>query len=150
MKRKAHIPAKEKLAAALLMCVQPDESGKLVRVISHDEARLMTADQIISLFHFDHDPIREIDGGPAAAWNLTPRLIADHRRKTAKVDLPQIAKGKRIRRAEARHAEAMAMRGGQAAAVEFPTPVRARRKSVIPGSKASPYRKKFSGRVEMR
>lgn len=94
--KKTHIPAKEKLAAALLMCMQPDASGKLVRVISHEEAKRLTAKQIIARFHFHHWPIEEQDGGPALAWNLSPMPAPEHMKETGKLRT-QRAKGKRIR-----------------------------------------------------
>lgn len=106
-KRKDHIPAREKLAAALLMCMGPDETGRLVRLIPHHEAVQLTAEQIISLFQFDHDPVREEDRGPAEAWNLTPRLIVPHRRKTAR-EATQRAKDRSIGRSNAAHAARMA------------------------------------------
>src|SRR5262245_30905746 len=82
-----------KLAAALLQLGH----------VPYEHARGMTDDQIISLYQFDHYPVRKSDGGPDAAWNLVPRLIAAHRAKTATVDQPAIAKGKRIRRKLAEH-----------------------------------------------
>src|SRR5258708_10808167 len=65
------------------------------RAVSYEPSKLMTADQIISLFHFDHYPIRHADGGPDEPWNLPPRLIKAHRVKT-KRDVKEIAKGRRI------------------------------------------------------
>lgn len=56
----------------------------------------MTAHQIISLFQFDHCPIRHEAGGPDEPWNLEPRLIVPHRVKTATIDAPEIAKIKRV------------------------------------------------------
>ena len=56
----------------------------------------MTADQVISLFVFDHgilhaiSPINE-------PYNLTPRLIAEHREKTRR-DIAIVAKVKRLER----------------------------------------------------
>lgn len=96
MPRKA-IPLKTKLASALLGLGH----------IPYDHAKLMTDDQIISLYHFDHG-IPYADGGPNEPWNLTPRLIPQHREKTAKIDVPRIAKGKRIRAKQARHQAIMA------------------------------------------
>lgn len=101
MSPRAHIPLKVKLAAALLQMLRPDENGKLVPVIPHEDAKHMTADQIISLFNFDHTPIPKAHGGPDAPWNLEPRPILEHRRKTAKVDVPMIAKTDRIIDAQA-------------------------------------------------
>lgn len=91
---KARISTKTKLAAAL-RCLMIEEDGKLVPAIPYDDARRMTEDEIISLFHFDHG-VQEAIGGPTEPWNLTPRFIAEHRKKTAAVDLPAIAKTKRL------------------------------------------------------
>jgi hypothetical protein len=89
-KPKAHISMREKLASALAhMMVEVD--GKLERAIPYDDAKRMTSQEVCSLFQFDHG-IHEAIDGPTEHWNLTPRLIAEHRRKTAKVDRPRIAK----------------------------------------------------------
>src|SRR5689334_2961452 len=69
-----------------------------------DPARGRQADDVLPdhlAFEFDHYPIRAEAGGPELPWNLTPRLIRAHRRKTAKRDVPQIAKIKRVQAAEA-------------------------------------------------
>lgn len=100
MTRRAHIPLKTKLAAALLTMLRPDDDGNLVPVIPHEDAKAMSDDQIISLFHFDHDPIPHAHGGPDEAWNLTPRPLAEHRIKTAKRDIPQMAKTRRLSKAQ--------------------------------------------------
>lgn len=100
MSKRAHIRGDELLAAAL---------RDLWR-IPHDHAKQMTAKQIISLGHRDHYPIPKANGGPDDHWNIRWRLIKEHREKTAKVDIPAIAKGKRIRRREAEHQERMAER----------------------------------------
>lgn len=57
----------------------------------------MSAEQILSLFQWDHYPIRHEDGGLDEPWNLTPLFIMSHREKTAKVDAPEAAKGRHIR-----------------------------------------------------
>jgi len=75
--------------------------------IPHEHAKMMTNAQIISLYQFDHYPVRKCDGGPDEAWNLVPRLIAAHRDKTAAIDVPAIAKGKRIRRKWQQHRQRM-------------------------------------------
>lgn len=95
MARKS-ISLRTKLAAALLTIVRPNDQGKLEPVISHDQSRQMSDDQIISLFHFDHYPIPHAHDGPDEAWNLRPLLIPEHREITAKVDVPRIAKAKRL------------------------------------------------------
>lgn len=80
-----HIGLKTKLAATL---------RELFR-IPYDHAKLMSEDQVIALAHFDH-AIYHAQGGGDDHHNLTPMLIAGHREKTAKIDIPQIAKTKRL------------------------------------------------------
>ena len=86
--------------------------------IPHSDAKLMTSFQVVSLYQFDHYPIRHEDGGPTTGWNLTPRLISVHRKKTAEIDIPAIAKGKRIRKREEQHKARMSIEDHFAAAVE--------------------------------
>lgn len=68
-----HISLKTKLASALLALGH----------ISHEDAKIMSADQIVSLYQFDHHPILHSIEPIDDPWNLTPRLIADHRKKSA-------------------------------------------------------------------
>jgi hypothetical protein len=84
----------EKLAATLLMLT--DGHGR--PLIDREEAKGMSAQQIVGLFEFDHGIHRAIKGTNHPT-NLTPRIYAEHRHKTAKIDVPQIAKTKRIARA---------------------------------------------------
>jgi hypothetical protein len=86
MKRK-HIPNKT-LRAALLV-----QLGD----IPYEHAKLMTEDQIISLYEVDHCILYE-SGHPDRDkfWNLTHLLIRAHREKT-KQDAGIIGKGRRIR-----------------------------------------------------
>jgi hypothetical protein len=100
MSRKS-IPLKTKLAAALLTMRRPNEHGEFDLIIPHEHAKLMSDEQIISLFQWDHYPIPHAHGGPDAAWNLEPRLISEHRTKTAKIDRPMMAKVDRIQAREA-------------------------------------------------
>lgn len=76
---------KDRLAAALRELFQ----------IPHKHAVLMSADQIISLADFHHI-VYHTDTADDSHHNLEPMLRADHRERTAKIDLPQIAKTKRI------------------------------------------------------
>ena len=87
-----HINLKTKLAAALLQV----RDAKGDPLIDWEHAKQMTAHQIVSLWVWDHYPLRFEAGGPDEPWNLQPRLITEHRERTAKVDIPQIAKTKRI------------------------------------------------------
>jgi len=100
MKRSAP-SLKIKLASALLQTVRYDDAeAAFVPIISYAEAKTLTADQIIARFHFDHG-IAHAHDGPAEPWNLTPLPIEDHRIKTATIDIPRIAKSKRIQKREA-------------------------------------------------
>ena len=101
MSKRPHISLKIKLAAALCTIVRPDETGRLVRVISHADAKKMTADQVLSVFTWDHYPIRFSDGGPCTHWNLEPRPILEHRHKTAKKDAPEMKKARKIAKRQA-------------------------------------------------
>jgi hypothetical protein len=87
--KRGHISLKVKLAAALLQLGH----------IPFSQAQRMTADEIIALYHFDHYPIPHAQDGPDEPWNLRPLLVAAHHEVTAKVDVPQIAKTKRITKA---------------------------------------------------
>jgi hypothetical protein len=88
--KRRHISIKVKLAAALLQLGH----------VPFSQAQRMTADQIIALYHFDHYPIPHAQDGPDEPWNLRPLLAATHQETTAKVDIPQIAKTKRIQKKE--------------------------------------------------
>ncbi|UYO50282.1 HNH endonuclease [Rhodopseudomonas palustris] len=100
MAKRAHISVTTKLAAALLTIRRPNENGELVPVIAFEEAQKLTAAQIISRFEFNHYPIPHALGGPDAPWNLEPLPKAEHRQITADVDIPRIAKVKKISKAE--------------------------------------------------
>lgn len=101
MRKRKAISGDTKLAAALLTMLRQDESGAMVPVIPPEHAQHMTAREVISLFHFDH-VVPHALGGSDAHHNLVPRPLMEHRHKTATVDVPQIAKTKRI---EAKQAE---------------------------------------------
>ncbi len=107
MKRKPP-SLKIKLASALLEIKRYDEhEAAFIPVISYEESKSMTADQIISRFHFDHC-IAHAHGGADEPWNLTPRPIEEHRKKTAQTDTPRIAKGKRINKSNLAFEERLA------------------------------------------
>jgi hypothetical protein len=105
--KRAHISFKTKLVAALCQ-MRYEVDGKWELILNHDEAKALSEDQILSLFHWDHDPIPHAEDGADEHHNLVPNLIAPHREKTAKVDVPQIAKRKRVAAAHAEHTRAMA------------------------------------------
>lgn len=121
MKRKAP-SLKTKLASALLEMRRYDEQeAAFVPIIGYEESKSMTADQIIAKFHFDHG-VAHAHGGTIEPWNLTPRLVEDHRRKTALIDIPRIAKGKRINKSNAAFETRMAAkaRGEEPAPSKWP------------------------------
>ncbi len=91
MTKRSYVPLPERLAATLA-CLLPQEQRDDLR------RRKVTAEAVLALFHFDHI-VFHAHGGAAKWWNLDPKLVAVHREKTAKIDVPAIAKGKRIRRA---------------------------------------------------
>lgn len=87
MGRKA-LTLKTKLASALLALGD----------IPYADAKEMTADQLVSLYQFDHGMLHESEHPQRDEyWNITPRLIKHHRDKTRR-DAAIIAKGRRIRR----------------------------------------------------
>lgn len=88
MSRK-HITLKAKLAAALREIAQ----------IPVAHAKLMTEDQVLSLFEWHHI-VYHVDSADDGHYNLEPFLIRAHRERTAKIDVPQIAKTKRISKAQ--------------------------------------------------
>lgn len=94
MAKRIHISLKTKLAAALLQLRDPQGDP----YIDFEHAQKMSAEQIISLFVWDHYPIPHAMDGPDEPWNLQPIMIAPHKKKTAQIDVPQIAKTKRISR----------------------------------------------------
>lgn len=90
-----HVSLETKLAATLAALCEAQGDP-----IPYEHLKLMTADQVISLFHFDHYPHRHADKGPTIHWNMRPLPILGHRVKSAKKDAPELAKERRIRRDE--------------------------------------------------
>ena len=117
MSKRPHISLKTKLASALLT-IRIEENGKLVPFIDHETAKQMTADQIISLFHFDHYPIAKWMEGADEPWNLIPTPIMEHRVKTAKYDTPNSAKADRVTEAQKEFQRKMLAKVG----IEEPAP----------------------------
>lgn len=105
-RRRGHISFKTKLVAALCQ-MRHEIDGKWVLILSHDDAKALSEDQVLSLFHWDHSVIPHAEDGPDVHWNLEPELIAPHRKKTATVDTPGIAKRKRVFTGHAEHTRTM-------------------------------------------
>lgn len=135
MSKRAHISVKSKLAAALCALFE----------IPYDDAKNMHEEQVLSLVHWDHYPIRKADGGGDDHFNLVPRLIAAHRKKTAEKDIPELAKTNRIAARQLIFEANMALKAGAlAVAAERLAPLsrpgRARPKRKIP-SRVNPWPK---------
>lgn len=117
MSRRSYIPWPEKCAA--LICLHFG--------IPYAHARAMHVDQVNALVHYDHYPVAKALGGPDKFFNLTPRLISDHRLKTAKIDQPAQAKIRRVTAANEAFRRTMLAKAGQP--VEGPGhPTRPKRK----------------------
>jgi hypothetical protein len=69
--------------------------------IPYEHAKLMTDEQLLSLFewnHIHHHALNKDEDWVDEHWNLEPLTIRGHRARTAKTDIPQIAKTKRIKK----------------------------------------------------
>ena len=96
MPDRRHISKTTKLAAALLTIVRPDDTGQLVPVIPREEAKGLTAEQIVARFEFDHIELHAL-GGSDHPSNLFPRPTVEHREKSRK-DTSAVAKVRRLSR----------------------------------------------------
>jgi hypothetical protein len=83
-----------KTAAALMMLGH----------IPYNDAKQMTEAQFLSLFEWHHG-IPKSEDGPDEFWNLTPLLRSHHRERTANLDVPRIAKNKRVAAKHLAHLE---------------------------------------------
>lgn len=112
MTRRA-IPLRTKLASALTHMLRADEGGNLVPIIPREEAKKMTDEAVLAVFDWDHiHPVAL--GGDNHHSNLTPMPRDTHRAKTAKQDIPRIAKTKRLsKKQEAFRAALLAKDGGE-------------------------------------
>jgi len=106
VKRK-HLSLETRLASALLTIVRPGSDGFMAPVIPFEMARTMTNRQIIAHFRFDHCVIPHAEGGSDEAWNLAPIPTKEHDKKTAMVDVPGIAKRKRVAKGHIEHTRIM-------------------------------------------
>jgi len=143
---------KEKLAAFVLT-MKVEDNGQLVPLVSREEAKNMTTDQLLSLIHIDHDPIPVATavalGMTAEEYNhptnLTPLPILTHRTKTATQDVPTIAKGNRISASHEDFKRRLLAKVTGDAPEEKP-----KRKALIPGSRGTSFKRKINGRIERR
>lgn len=143
---------KEKLAAFVLT-MKVEENGQLVPLVSRDQAKQMTTDQLLSLLNWDHAPIPVATAVALGMTpdeynhptNLTPLPIMEHRIKTATKDVPTIAKGNRISAAHEDFKRRILAKVTGDETEEAP-----KRKATFPTSRGSQWKKKLNGRVERR
>jgi hypothetical protein len=98
----------EKLASALLE-VQRLRGDPIPR----EHAKLMHAEQICSLYQFDHDAGFACHGVDNHPTMLTPKLRPEHKEKTAKIDQPAIAKCDRREKAQEEFRAIVLAKSGQ-------------------------------------
>lgn len=103
---RAHISFKTKLVAALCQ-MRHEVDGKWELILNHAEAKALSEDQILSLFQWQHGVIPHGEGGPDTHFNIEPMLIQAHRKVTREVDIPGIAKRKRVATAHTEHERTM-------------------------------------------
>ncbi len=77
-----------------------------------EHLRAKSEKAILGALDFHHDPIPFADGGDCSPQNLTAMLREEHKRITAKVTVPTIAKNKRIRKKNQKHLDALARKAG--------------------------------------
>lgn len=143
---------KEKLAAFVLT-MKVEHEGQLVPLVTRDEAKNMTTEQLLSLLNWDHDPVPVATAVALGMTpeeynhptNLTPLPIITHRTKTATQDVPTIAKGNRISAAHEDFKRRLLAKATGDEVEEAP-----KRKATLPGSRSTPWKKKVNGRVERR
>lgn len=135
----------EKLASVLLMLT--DGLGK--PVIDRDRAKGMSAEQIVRMFECDHEIHRAI-GGTNHPTNLTMRMKAEHREKTAKRDVPQIAKTKRIAAASRREADAQSIDAALSPVAIDPVRKSQWAKQSMATSRDSRFKRTVDGRIVSR
>jgi hypothetical protein len=142
MKRRRQPNLTEKLAAALLRLA---EGGRpLIPEPLRSEG---TAQQICAAVQFDHDPIPYANGGTTAPQNLTPRSIAGHQAKTAKVDIPRMSKGKRLSEKQQAFGRKLLAKAGQIADAHAQ---RKRKGPPLPCGRNSAYKKPLNGNAVRR
>jgi hypothetical protein len=102
--RRPHVSLTTKLAAALaeLQYLRGDP-------FAWPTLKAMTDAQLCSLYQWDHAVYHAWDGSKPHFTNLTPRLILAHREKTAKRDIPTIAKARRAEKKRQQEAHRVQM-----------------------------------------
>jgi hypothetical protein len=116
--------------------------------IPHEHQKRLTAQDVRALVQFDH-AIHHAIGGGAVFHNLTMRTIADHREKTAKIDIPQIAKTKRLSAEQEAFRKRLERKTDPTVAQEIQPPSRFRSRPLA-GTKQSGMKRRMDGKVVKR
>lgn len=97
MARGKEASLKERYAAALLHleAARCTIDPTLQACIDREKAKQMSPEQIIGHFDVDHYPVPKALGGSNHPTNLNPIPRGGHKKKTAKKDIPVIAKVRR-------------------------------------------------------
>jgi len=153
-KKRTNPTKDEKLAATLLQLKRFNEAGELVPLIDREQAKGMSASELISCVDFDHWPVAVSLGGTNHPTNLVPKLRADHKKKTATKDAKINAKLRRILAKEKEKSDKLSSfyRNTRPAPDTAASPKTAveKKKRQIMGSKSTPFKKKLNGKTEIR
>lgn len=125
----------EKLASVLLVLKLGDDW-----LIPEPIRSKGSADEILKCCQWDHYPVRRSDGGTNDPRNIRPLPAAVHAEKTAKKDLPEIAKGKRLSASAEETRRIILAKVGKIADDEV---MRRKRKHPLPCGKLSGWKKPF-------
>jgi hypothetical protein len=117
--------------------------------IPHEHQKRLTAQDVRALVQFDH-AIHHAIGGGAVFHNLTMRTIADHREKTAKIDIPQIAKTKRLSAKQEEFRRRLERKTNPGDTEETTTPPSRFRSRPLAGTKQSGMKRRMDGKVVKR
>lgn len=123
----------EKLASVLLVLKLGDDW-----LIPEPIRSKGSADEILAYCQWDHYPVRRADGGTNDPRNIRPLPVAVHAEKTAKKDLPEIAKGKRLSASAEETRRIILAKVGKIADDEV---MRRKRKHPLPCGKHSGWKK---------
>lgn len=100
-RKRDHISTETMLAAALLA----------LGLVPYDDAKAMGRTNFLSLWNYDHN-IRHAEDGTDEFFNLTPMLIPAHRKKTAEIDAPEMARNRDVRASQAIHKAKLELKNG--------------------------------------
>ena len=132
----------EKLASVLLVLKFGDDW-----LIPEPIRSKGSADEILKCCQWDHYPVRRADGGTNDPRNIRPLPAAVHAEKTAKKDLPEIAKGKRLSASAEETRRIILAKVGKIAESEVK---RRKRRNPLPCGRDSDHKRRLDGRIVRR